>query len=46
MARILTGDDKEMTIYQSCGLAVQDVVTAKVVYDKALDQDVGVEVPF
>jgi alanine dehydrogenase len=34
----------EITIYQSCGIAVQDVAAAQLVYERALDQGVGIEV--
>ncbi len=31
----------EITIFDSTGLAVQDVVTANMIYRKALEQDIG-----
>lgn len=34
---------KEVTIFKSLGLAVEDVVAANLVYQRALDQDVGLE---
>ena len=33
--------DEEITIFTSTGLAVQDAVTAKIAYDKALKKEVG-----
>ncbi|MFN8063021.1 MAG: ornithine cyclodeaminase family protein [Vicinamibacterales bacterium] len=38
-----TGEE-ELTVYQSCGLAVQDVATAALVYRRALEKGVGEEV--
>ena len=38
-----TSDD-QVTVYQSCGIAVQDVVTARLVYERALEAGVGVDV--
>lgn len=35
---------EEVTIYQSCGIAVQDVAAAKIVYDRARSAGLGVEV--
>ena len=35
----------EITIFKSNGLAVQDAATAKLIYDKAVAQGIGVEVP-
>jgi alanine dehydrogenase len=34
----------EITIYQSCGIAVQDVAAARVVYDRARLEGVGIDV--
>jgi alanine dehydrogenase len=34
----------QITVYQSCGIAIQDVAAATVVYEKALAAGVGVEV--
>ena len=34
----------EITIYQSCGIAVQDVAAAQLVYERAREQGAGVEV--
>lgn len=34
----------EVTIYQSCGIAVQDVAAARMVYDRARSSGVGVDV--
>jgi ornithine cyclodeaminase/alanine dehydrogenase-like protein (mu-crystallin family) len=33
-----------VTIYQSCGIAVQDVAAAKLVYDRARATGVGIDV--
>ncbi|MEM0313692.1 MAG: alanine dehydrogenase [Candidatus Bathyarchaeia archaeon] len=33
--------EKEITIFSSTGLAVQDAVTAKIAYDKALERKIG-----
>jgi alanine dehydrogenase len=47
LGEVLTGakpgrrSDDEITIYQSCGIAVQDVAAAKLVYDRALAEGVG-----
>lgn len=38
-----TSDD-EITIFKSNGLAVQDAATAKLVYDKAVEQGIGTEI--
>jgi ornithine cyclodeaminase/alanine dehydrogenase len=37
-------DTKEITLFKSNGLAVQDVATGKLVYEKALQSGIGVEV--
>jgi alanine dehydrogenase len=34
---------KEITIFKSLGMAVEDVVAANLVYQRALDQDAGIE---
>jgi ornithine cyclodeaminase/alanine dehydrogenase-like protein (mu-crystallin family) len=36
-----TGD--QITVYQSCGIAIQDVATANLVYQRALATDAGVD---
>lgn len=36
--------DDEITIFKSNGLAIQDAATAKLVYDKAVEQGIGTEV--
>jgi alanine dehydrogenase len=36
--------DGEITIYQSCGIAVQDVAAAQLVYDRARSLGIGTEV--
>lgn len=37
-------DDREITLFKSNGLAIQDVATAKLVYDKAVAAKIGTEV--
>jgi len=37
-------DDKEITIFKSNGLAIQDAAAAKLVYEKAIKAGIGVEV--
>lgn len=37
-------DDKEITIFKSNGLAIQDVATAKLIYDKAVEAGIGVDI--
>lgn len=37
-------NDKEITIFKSNGLAIQDAATAKLVYEKAIKAGIGVEV--
>jgi alanine dehydrogenase len=37
-------DAQQVTVYQSCGIAIQDVATANLVYEKAMATGVGVEV--
>src|SRR5579862_2051375 len=50
LGEVLTGNkpgrtsDGQVTAYQSCGIAIQDVVTARLVYEKALAAGVGTEV--
>ena len=34
----------EITIYQSCGIAVQDVAAAQLVYDRARSLGIGIDV--
>jgi ornithine cyclodeaminase/alanine dehydrogenase len=47
LGEIITGkktgrtDDHEITLFKSNGLAIQDVATAKIVYEKALKQGIG-----
>jgi alanine dehydrogenase len=49
LGEIVTGkkpartDDKEITLFKSNGLAIQDAATAKLVYDRALKMGVGTE---
>ena len=33
--------DSEITVFKSVGLAIQDAATAKLVYDKAREQNIG-----
>ena len=50
LGEIITGrkqsraDDREITLFKSNGLAIQDVATAKLVYDKAVQARIGTEV--
>lgn len=37
-------DDEEITVFKSNGLAVQDAAAAKLVYDKAVEAGIGIEV--
>jgi len=37
-------NDREITLFKSNGLAIQDVATAKLVYDKAVQAGIGTEV--
>jgi len=39
-------NDKEITIFKSVGLAIQDISTANLVYQKACERDVGSEFDF
>ncbi len=45
VARLKPGrlDDREITVFDSTGLAIQDVATAKVVYEAALRKGLGVK---
>jgi len=36
-------DDSDITVFDSTGLAIQDVVTADLAYQKALEKKVGLE---
>jgi ornithine cyclodeaminase/alanine dehydrogenase len=38
------GNDREITLFKSNGLAIQDAATAKLVYDKAVQAGLGTEV--
>ena len=50
LGEIITGrkqpraDDREITLFKSNGLAIQDVATAKLVYDKAVQARIGAEI--
>ena len=50
LGEIITGkkpsrsDDKEITLFKSNGLAIQDVATAKLVYDRAVKAGIGTNV--
>jgi ornithine cyclodeaminase/alanine dehydrogenase len=52
LGEILTGakpgreSDDEITVFKSCGLAVQDVATARAVFDAARARGIGTEVSF
>ncbi|MBI9036611.1 MAG: hypothetical protein JEY97_00640 [Bacteroidales bacterium] len=37
-------NDEEITIFKSNGLAIQDVATAKLIYDKAIESNTGVNI--
>lgn len=37
-------DDREITLFKSNGLAIQDVATAKLVYDKAVEARIGTRI--
>ena len=37
-------NDKEITLFKSNGLAIQDTATAKLVYDKAVEAGIGTEI--
>jgi ornithine cyclodeaminase/alanine dehydrogenase len=39
-------NDPEITLFKSNGLAIQDAATAKLVYDKALQAKIGIEIEF
>jgi alanine dehydrogenase len=51
LGEILTGakqgreNKEEITLFKSNGLAIQDVATAKLIYDKAVEKGIGTEVP-
>jgi len=50
LGEIITGkivgrkNDSEITIFKSNGLAIQDAATAKLIYDKALEKNIGQKV--
>ncbi|MFC1907909.1 ornithine cyclodeaminase family protein [Chloroflexota bacterium] len=44
--KIARADDKEITLFKSNGLAIQDVAAAKLVYDKAVQAKIGVTLEF
>jgi alanine dehydrogenase len=50
LGEVLAGEKRgrtsadEITIYQSCGIAVQDVAAAQLVYDRARSQRIGIDV--
>ena len=52
LGEIVTGkkagreNDKEITLFKSNGLAIQDAAAARVVYDKAVEAGIGSEVAF
>ncbi|ALV63056.1 Ornithine cyclodeaminase [Thermococcus sp. 2319x1] len=39
-------DNKEITLFKSVGLAIEDAITAKLAYEKALERGVGTNVEF
>jgi len=38
--------DDEVTVFDSTGLAIQDIATAKVVYERAVEENVGMKLKF
>jgi alanine dehydrogenase len=50
LGEVITGrkpgrvNDREITLFKSNGLAIQDAAAAKLVYDKAVEKDVGLEI--
>jgi ornithine cyclodeaminase/alanine dehydrogenase len=50
LGEIVTGrregrtDEKEITVFKSNGLAIQDTATAKLIYDQAVEKGIGTEV--
>jgi ornithine cyclodeaminase len=38
--------EREITLFESLGLAVEDLAAARLVYDRAVAADAGVVVPF
>jgi ornithine cyclodeaminase/alanine dehydrogenase-like protein (mu-crystallin family) len=50
LGEILSGDkpgrtsDAEVTVYQSCGIGIQDLAAATLVYERALEARAGVEI--
>lgn len=36
--------DREITVFKSVGLAIQDVSTALVVYKRAIERNIGIKV--
>ncbi|MFC1911576.1 ornithine cyclodeaminase family protein [Chloroflexota bacterium] len=42
--KLARANDKEITLFKSNGLAIQDVATARLVYDKAVQAKIGAEV--
>jgi ornithine cyclodeaminase len=50
LGEVLTGahpgrtSDSELTIFRSLGLAVEDIASAQLVYERAVERDVGIEV--
>ena len=51
LGEIVTGkkegrvNDKEITVFKSNGLAIQDAATAKLVYEKAVKKGIGINIP-
>jgi len=50
LGEVLTGtkpgreDNDEITLFKSNGLAIQDVATAKLIYDKAIEAGIGIDI--
>ena len=38
--------DQSITLFESMGVALEDIAAAQLVYRKAVDQGIGVELPF
>jgi ornithine cyclodeaminase/alanine dehydrogenase-like protein (mu-crystallin family) len=39
-------ENRDITVYKSLGVAVQDLAAARVIYDRAIRDDIGTHVPF
>jgi ornithine cyclodeaminase/alanine dehydrogenase-like protein (mu-crystallin family) len=36
--------DEEITLFRSCGLAIEDLVTAQLAYERAIAQGIGIRI--